>query len=85
MDAALLQNGAVGRSVSREPISQLSNLTQPFPEFLFDRSHLEGISKRQSPVVSLRAPPNGITGYLGPVSSGFFSAYCGEVNEFAPA
>lgn len=40
----------------------LSNFAQPFSEFLFERSHLEGVSKRKSPVVSLRVPPNGITG-----------------------
>lgn len=37
-----------------------SNLPQMFPEFLPERSHLEGVSKRQSPVVSLRALPNEI-------------------------
>jgi len=32
------------------------------PKFLSESSHLDGISKRKSPVVWLRAPPNGITG-----------------------
>jgi hypothetical protein len=41
-----------------------SNLPQTFSEFLLQRSHLDDISKRQSPVVSLRPPPNGITGRL---------------------
>jgi hypothetical protein len=38
------------------------NLTQSPPEFLSQRRHLEESSKRKSPVVSLRAPPNEITG-----------------------
>lgn len=40
----------------------LSKSPQPFSESLFERSHLEGVSKPKSPVVSLREPPNGITG-----------------------
>ena len=38
------------------------DLSQMPAEFLFEGSHLSGISKQQSPVASLRPPPNGITG-----------------------
>ena len=38
------------------------NLAQSSSEFLPKRSHLEGFPKRKSPVVSLRVPPNEITG-----------------------
>ncbi len=39
-----------------------ANLAQPRAELFPQSSHLEPLSKRQSVVVSLRAPPNGITG-----------------------
>ena len=39
-----------------------SNFSQAQTEFLSQRRHLEGLSKRQSLVVWLRAPPNRITG-----------------------
>jgi len=38
------------------------DLTKTQSKFLTQRRHLKGISKRQSPVVWLRAPPNEITG-----------------------
>jgi hypothetical protein len=47
-----------------------ANLAQSYPELFPQRGHLGGIPKWKSVVVSLRAPPNEITGAVEPPKQG---------------
>ncbi len=67
-DTALDQTQKIHRDVYQFGKSFLAHpalyadLTHACSKLLSQSGHLEGISKRQSPVVSLRVPPNEITG-----------------------